>query len=216
MTMSKATRREILRRMSALSCVGAAASTFGLQLATMGEAAAQTASTYKALVCIFLFGGNDSNSMIVPIDSRYSAYRAVRGPVAIDGSLLLPAGGSGYGLHPSLTNIHRFYGQQHAAAVASAVDIARGAVAAEADQAVQQLERCEPRAQLGNGVEIVGSARIDRRAAPERSLDRANRRRRRTATPGRCAQPPPRRPPPHARAGSGLPPPRRPGCRPGP
>ena len=43
MTMSPATRREILRRATALSCVGAAASTFGFQLATMGNAAAQTA-----------------------------------------------------------------------------------------------------------------------------------------------------------------------------
>ena len=60
MTMSPATRREILRRATALSCVGAAASTFGFQLATMGNAAAQTAPTYKALVCIFMFGGNDA------------------------------------------------------------------------------------------------------------------------------------------------------------
>ncbi len=37
MTMSKATRREILRRASALSAVGAAASTFGVQLAAMGN-----------------------------------------------------------------------------------------------------------------------------------------------------------------------------------
>ena len=65
MTMSNATRREILRRMSALSCVGAAASTFGLQLATMGSAAAQTATNYKALVCIFLFGGNDTNNRVL-------------------------------------------------------------------------------------------------------------------------------------------------------
>lgn len=107
------------RRQFLKSCchLGAAGITAHLAHLAPISLQAQSASGYKALVCIFLFGGNDSNSMIVPIDSRYSAYRAVRGPVAIDGSLLLPAGGSGYGLHPSLTNIHRFYGQQHAAAV---------------------------------------------------------------------------------------------------
>jgi uncharacterized protein (DUF1501 family) len=70
MPMSPATRREILRRATALSCVGAAASTFGFQLATMGAAAAQTApATYKALVCIFMFGGNDSNNMVLATDN---------------------------------------------------------------------------------------------------------------------------------------------------
>ena len=78
---SPATRREILRRATALSCVGAAASTFGFQLATMGQAAAQTAPGYKALVCIFLFGGNDSNNTVLATDtdswSRYFSARSV-------------------------------------------------------------------------------------------------------------------------------------------
>ena len=44
---------------------------FGL-LAGLGRlevARATTPTDYKALVCIFLFGGNDSNNMIVPVDS---------------------------------------------------------------------------------------------------------------------------------------------------
>jgi uncharacterized protein (DUF1501 family) len=92
MAMSPATRREFLRRATALSCVGAAASTFGFQLATMGQAAAQTASGYKALVCIFLFGGNDSNNMVLATDTdswgRYwSARQQGNTPIA-----LMPAG----------------------------------------------------------------------------------------------------------------------------
>ncbi len=88
MTMSSATRREFLRRASALSCVGAAASTFGFQLATMGSAAAQTASSYKAIVCIFLFGGNDSNNMVLATDTdswgRYNtARRTGDSPIAL-------------------------------------------------------------------------------------------------------------------------------------
>jgi uncharacterized protein (DUF1501 family) len=89
MNTSKQTRRELLRRMSALSCVGAAASTFGLQLATVGAAGAQTApSDYRALVCIFLFGGNDSNNMVLATDNdswgRYfSARNNGSSPIAL-------------------------------------------------------------------------------------------------------------------------------------
>ena len=80
MSMSNATRREFLRRATALSAVGAAASTFGFQLATMGSAAAQTSTPYKALVCIFLYGGNDHNSTLMPFDStNYDLYSAIRG-----------------------------------------------------------------------------------------------------------------------------------------
>jgi uncharacterized protein (DUF1501 family) len=78
---------------------------------------AQAAADYKALVCIFLFGGNDSNNMIVPVDSRYDAYRTMRGPVALTPDVLLPMGSSGYALHPSMTNVRRLYDQQVAASV---------------------------------------------------------------------------------------------------
>ena len=92
MSMSNATRREFLRRATALSAVGAAASTFGFQLATMGSAAAQTSTPYKALVCIFLLGGNDTNNMVLPTDpdswGRYwAARRQGDNPIA-----LMPAG----------------------------------------------------------------------------------------------------------------------------
>jgi uncharacterized protein (DUF1501 family) len=80
---------------------------------------AQAAADYKALVCIFMFGGNDSNNMIVPIDSRYTAYQTMRGPVALTPDVLTPMamGSSGFALHPSLANIKRLYDQQIAASV---------------------------------------------------------------------------------------------------
>src|SRR5213078_2157758 len=43
---------------------------------------------YRALVCVFLFGGNDAHNMIVPLDSRYPAYAANRGPLALPQSSL--------------------------------------------------------------------------------------------------------------------------------
>ena len=90
--LSPATRREILRRATALTCVGAAASTFGFQLATMGEAAAQTGGGYKALVCIFLFGGNDAHNMVLATDTdSWGRYFAARNTGA-DPIALMPAG----------------------------------------------------------------------------------------------------------------------------
>jgi uncharacterized protein (DUF1501 family) len=89
------------------------------QLGRLGmvSAYAQPAADYKALVCIFMFGGNDSNNMIVPVDSRYAAYQTMRGPVALAGNALLPAGGSGFGFHPAMTNVQRLFNENRAAMV---------------------------------------------------------------------------------------------------
>ena len=40
-------------------------------------------SDYRALVCVFLFGGNDAHNMIVPLDARYATYATNRGPLAL-------------------------------------------------------------------------------------------------------------------------------------
>ncbi|HLO94733.1 MAG TPA: DUF1501 domain-containing protein [Burkholderiaceae bacterium] len=76
-------RREFLRRASALGLAGTAAP-FALNLAALGEAAAQTAGNdYKALVCVFLYGGNDYGNTLVPYDSAsYNAYASIRGAIA--------------------------------------------------------------------------------------------------------------------------------------
>ena len=75
---SPASRREFLRRAGALSIAGPAAP-FALNLAGVGSAAAQSAPGYKALVCLFLYGGNDAFNMVLPTDAAsWSAYLAVR------------------------------------------------------------------------------------------------------------------------------------------
>ncbi|MFN3228899.1 MAG: DUF1501 domain-containing protein [Asticcacaulis sp.] len=61
-------RRAFLRFSMGLAGLSTA-SAFGLQLAATGSAAAQSAGDYKALVCIFLFGGNDANNMVLATDS---------------------------------------------------------------------------------------------------------------------------------------------------
>lgn len=76
-------RREFLRRAGTLGLAGTAAP-WALNLAALGEAAAATApGDYKALVCVFLYGGNDHGNTLVPYDSAsYNAYAAIRQTLA--------------------------------------------------------------------------------------------------------------------------------------
>lgn len=86
------TRRNFLRRSAQLSVMGAASS-YALGLAGLGEAAAFTAGDdYKALVCVFLYGGNDHNAMLVPFDAaNYARYAAIRGGTGEDGGGITPS-----------------------------------------------------------------------------------------------------------------------------
>ncbi len=75
-------RRAFLKRAGHLSLAGIA-TPWALNLATMGEAAAFGATDYKALVCVFLYGGNDYGNTIVPVDSvNYAKYAAIRTGIA--------------------------------------------------------------------------------------------------------------------------------------
>jgi len=77
---------------------------------------------YRALVCVFLFGGNDSNNTIVPLEAAaFRGYQSGRGTLALTQQSLLPieAQGTPYGLHPRLTEIQRLYKQRRAAVIAN-------------------------------------------------------------------------------------------------
>ncbi len=75
-------RRNFLLRAVALGATRGAAP-LALNLAAIGAAAAQSAPpAYKALICVFLYGGNDPYNTLVPYDpSSYRAYAAARGGV---------------------------------------------------------------------------------------------------------------------------------------
>jgi uncharacterized protein (DUF1501 family) len=104
-------RREFLRRATALGVTGAAAP-LALNLAAIGEAAAQSATDYKALVCVFLFGGNDSGNTVVPYDTAgHAQYTTLRSTLAtpranLARTVLVPAnplpGGQQLALAPEL------------------------------------------------------------------------------------------------------------------
>ena len=81
---------------------------------------------YKALVCLFLNGGNDGNSMIVPADVvGHATYAAARGLLAVERSRLLPitprtpADARPFGLHPALGELHALFGQGKLAVLAN-------------------------------------------------------------------------------------------------
>lgn len=125
-------RRAFLRRASQLAMTGAALP-MALNLAAMGEAAALDATDYKALVCVFLYGGNDyANTVVTYDDPSYNAYSTIRGGGAgqsaggialakadLAATLLKPAtalaGGRQYALHPAMSGLAGLFNAGHAA-----------------------------------------------------------------------------------------------------
>jgi len=127
------TRRDFLRRASC-AAVGTWALTSTIRdLRLINAALAQSPppNDYKALVCLFLAGGNDSNNLIVPSDSSYADYASIRGNLALPQSSLLtmrtgPSGGDApytdadghsYGFHPSCQELQTLFGEDKLAAV---------------------------------------------------------------------------------------------------
>ncbi|HST37096.1 MAG TPA: DUF1501 domain-containing protein [Allosphingosinicella sp.] len=110
--MTDQSRRAFLKRAGCFAMAGGAGP-FVMNLAAIGEAAAATASDYKALVCIFLFGGNDYANTVTPYDQpSYDLYAQLRGTIAhsqasLSQTILYPntslAGGRQYALAPNLT-----------------------------------------------------------------------------------------------------------------
>ncbi len=102
--MRKMTRRDFVRKSCCGAAAGMAAASFG-RLGLM-SAMAQTSTDYKALVCVFMFGGNGANNMVVPNDSAgYANYAKIRAGLALPQGQLLsvtpPSIGSPFGFHPS-------------------------------------------------------------------------------------------------------------------
>ena len=123
-------RRAFLQRSAQLAAMGAASS-YALGLAGIGEAAAFSSDGgYKALVCVFLYGGNDHGNTLIPFDpANYARYAAIRGGIneegggialprsSLAGNVLLPAGGQTltdditYALAPSMPRLKARFDQ---------------------------------------------------------------------------------------------------------
>jgi uncharacterized protein (DUF1501 family) len=113
-----------MKRRDFLQHAGALAGTAALGQLGVLAAHAATASDYKALVCIFLYGGNDANNTIVPLDTAgYANYAQTRSYLALPQAQLLPlavsAGTPQYGLHPSLPGLQSLWAAGNLAVVAN-------------------------------------------------------------------------------------------------
>jgi uncharacterized protein (DUF1501 family) len=93
MSQLNASRRRFLRTASVVSgSVGTAAAPFALNLASLNTAAAQAATTdYKAIICMFLYGGNDSSNMVLRTDTAsFAEYTRLRNSAPESIALLAP------------------------------------------------------------------------------------------------------------------------------
>ncbi|MSU67584.1 MAG: DUF1501 domain-containing protein [Opitutaceae bacterium] len=114
----------LLSALGSLRLMGAAASPAnGPQLPSV--AGAPIASDYKALVCLFLNGGNDANNLIIPLGSGYAAYDDARANLALPKASVLPftprtADGRSWGLHPSVSELHALFNSGKMALLANA------------------------------------------------------------------------------------------------
>jgi uncharacterized protein (DUF1501 family) len=108
-------RRSLIRNASLL----AAGNFLGFRPFGMLNALAQTTSSYKALVCVFLFGGNDANNTIIPFDTTgYQNYATLRGPLALAQNTLLPLTPTpNFALNPMLPDVQSLYNSGAAAIV---------------------------------------------------------------------------------------------------
>jgi uncharacterized protein (DUF1501 family) len=90
--LKDSSRRVFLRQASAMTAlVGSSAAPLALNLAAMGSAAAAAPGDYKAIVCLFLFGGSDNVNLLLPTDSAsFGAYTAVRNQAPDSIALLAP------------------------------------------------------------------------------------------------------------------------------
>jgi len=130
----RVTRRDFLLQ-SGHACFGYAlgAAAFSAGIARFGliNAFAQGAD-YRALVCVFLAGGNDGNNMVIPLDSSgYNAYSTVRSTsgLSLPSETLLPITpssiGSPFGLHPSLPELRSLWDDRKLSVVANVGPLAQ-------------------------------------------------------------------------------------------
>lgn len=102
---------------------GAAAALSPWTLHPVPAAAQAVAEDYRALVCVFLFGGNDGNNLLVPLDAAaYASYQGARPHLALAREQLLPvqpANAGACGLHPALAGMQGLFSAGKAAVVAN-------------------------------------------------------------------------------------------------
>ena len=103
----------LLSTLAQLRVMGAVANPDNGPIAPPRAGAPQT--DYKALVCLFLAGGNDANNLVIPTDAaNYAAYATGRGALALPQNAVLPitprtSDGRTWGIHPAMTQLRDLF-----------------------------------------------------------------------------------------------------------
>jgi len=128
-TVNRLSRRRFLRQLGAMGAVGglgSAAGALGLLDLSRLAAAAEPPGGYQAMVCIFLFGGNDSYNCVIPSDAAgYDTYALARRGLAVPQAALLPLTdpahadplGRSFGLNPAMAALHGVFETERRLAV---------------------------------------------------------------------------------------------------
>ncbi len=120
-------RRQFLKQLAAagFGVAGLGALTDLQRIAAAAGPVAKAGADYKALVCIFMFGGNDSNNMVIPTSAgEWAQYNAARGAVRLQQAALQPltltnTPGRTFGLHPAMPQLAALVNAGNAAVVAN-------------------------------------------------------------------------------------------------
>ncbi len=123
--MTSLQRRQFLKTAMAAGAGAAAWSTPWLQMQAMAQSASAGATDYKAMVCLFLFGGNDGNNLLLPYAAdEYALYTKARSNLALDRSAVLPitpsnTDGHPYALHPAFVASQKMFAAGQMAVLAN-------------------------------------------------------------------------------------------------
>lgn len=133
-------RRNFIQALASAKALGALGGTALLAGADSPHAASE--ADYRALVVVFLDGGNDGSNCLVPTDGAYSDYAAARGELGLPKSSLVGlsgvSAGHSFGLHPALAPLAPLYESGRLAWLANAGPLVMPATAQQVlDRAVE-------------------------------------------------------------------------------
>jgi uncharacterized protein (DUF1501 family) len=114
----------VLSRRGFIRAGAATVGTLALRPFGLLPAMAQSSANYRALVCVFLFGGNDSNNTVIPMDdASFQAYTSIRGSLALPTSELTPTvlsvSNAPFAFHGKLAEVASMFSSKELAVVAN-------------------------------------------------------------------------------------------------
>ncbi|MGR5061935.1 DUF1501 domain-containing protein [Photobacterium sp. DNB22_13_2] len=146
-------RRDFLKK--SLATAGMLSLSTGIGMRNLAMAAG---GDYKALVCVFLAGGNDSHNMLIPTNTaRYDEYSAAKGALAIDKSQLVELGMGGdlaFGAHPALSPLSDLFNQGRMTTIVNT-----GNLIAAGDRAAFEAKTVPSISRLGSHADMQAAKR---------------------------------------------------------